>query len=112
MSFIRSIFNVGRNITSQILTKRAFHLLQKPTLNVSSMENALKPVRVSIVPSCGLKVRGMLHRRCKDCYFVRREEIWYVMCKTHPRHKQVQMKAHERKSWILSHATQGKIRPW
>ncbi|XP_050075856.1 uncharacterized protein LOC126563268 [Anopheles maculipalpis] len=60
----------------------------------------------------GFKVKGRLKRRCKDCYFVMRQERLYVICKTHPRHKQMSMKKHDRNTWILTDATQGKVRAW
>uniref|UniRef100_A0A182P6C0 Ribosomal protein n=1 Tax=Anopheles epiroticus TaxID=199890 RepID=A0A182P6C0_9DIPT len=61
---------------------------------------------------CGFKVKGRLKRRCKDCYFVMRQERLYVICKTHPRHKQMSMKKHDHNTWILTDATQGKVRAW
>lgn len=78
---------------------------------------------------CGMKVKGKLRRRCKDCYFVWREErklviklSWilinfyiiglYVMCKTHGRHKQMSMKRKPHNAWILTHASQSKMREW
>ncbi|EFN85818.1 39S ribosomal protein L36, mitochondrial [Harpegnathos saltator] len=61
---------------------------------------------------CSLKTRGVLQRRCKDCYFVSRHERLYVMCKSHPRHKQVQMKKREYKTWILTSVSQKKKRDW
>ncbi|KAM9387635.1 large ribosomal subunit protein bL36m isoform 1-T1 [Phaethornis superciliosus] len=36
----------------------------------------------------GLKTKTKLKRRCKDCFIVRRHGRLYVLCKTHPRHKQ------------------------
>lgn len=60
----------------------------------------------------GMKQFGRLRRRCKDCYFVMRHERLYVMCKTHPRHKQMQMKKKDKNTWILTDATQSKQRAW
>ncbi|XP_038626409.1 39S ribosomal protein L36, mitochondrial [Tachyglossus aculeatus] len=39
----------------------------------------------------GFKTKGVLKKRCKDCYFVKRRGRWFVLCKTHPRHKQRQL---------------------
>ncbi|NWS39796.1 RM36 protein, partial [Probosciger aterrimus] len=39
----------------------------------------------------GLKSKVSLRRRCKDCFIVRRRGRLYVICKTHPRHKQRQL---------------------
>ncbi|KAJ3616363.1 hypothetical protein MTP99_003892 [Tenebrio molitor] len=70
------------------------------------------PVVHDITPSCGFKVKGRVRRRCKDCYMVMREQRMYVLCKTHPRHKQMTLAKDPKNTWILSHATQGKVRPW
>ncbi|KAJ6641520.1 39S ribosomal protein L36, mitochondrial [Pseudolycoriella hygida] len=61
---------------------------------------------------CGFKVKGVLKRRCKDCYHVVRKGRGYIICKTHPRHKQMAMAQRPEKKWILTHATQSKIRPY
>ncbi|KXJ73834.1 hypothetical protein RP20_CCG014896 [Aedes albopictus] len=63
-------------------------------------------------PACGFKVKGHLKRRCKDCFFVVRHQRLYVICKTHPRHKQMSMKKREKNTWILTDATQGPVRAW
>ncbi|XP_012629616.1 large ribosomal subunit protein bL36m [Microcebus murinus] len=42
-------------------------------------------------PALGFKTKGVLRKRCKDCYLVKRRGRWFVYCKTHPRHKQRQM---------------------
>ncbi|XP_007653713.2 39S ribosomal protein L36, mitochondrial [Ornithorhynchus anatinus] len=39
----------------------------------------------------GFKTKGVLRKRCKDCYFVKRRGRWFILCKSHPRHKQRQM---------------------
>ncbi|XP_024214419.1 large ribosomal subunit protein bL36m [Halyomorpha halys] len=61
---------------------------------------------------CGFKVKLKLRKRCKDCYFVIREQRAYVICHTHPRHKQKSMVKKPRYTWILTHASQSKVRPW
>lgn len=66
----------------------------------------------SLTQTSGFKVMGKVRLRCKDCYFVRRQERLYVICKTHGRHKQMASVKSPRNTWILSHATQGKVRPW
>lgn len=62
--------------------------------------------------SCGFKVKGLLKRRCKDCFYVVRRNRAYIICKTHPRHKQMAMVQRPEKKWILTHATQSKDRPY
>jgi large subunit ribosomal protein L36 len=72
----------------------------------------LTPKVPILLPSSGFKVKKKLKRRCKDCYFVVRQRRVYVICETHPRHKQMSMKAPDKCNWILSHATQSPVRPW
>lgn len=60
----------------------------------------------------GMKIKGHLRLRCKDCYFVRREQRLYVMCKSKGRHKQMAMKTKPKNTWILTDATQSKLRAW
>jgi len=72
----------------------------------------LTPKVPILLSSCGFKVKKKLKRRCKDCYFVVRHGRVFVICKTHPRHKQMSMKAPDEVNWILTHATQSPVRPW
>ena len=37
-----------------------------------------------------MKVKSSVKRICNDCYLVRRKRRLYVMCRSHPRHKQRQ----------------------
>uniref|UniRef100_A0A0A9XKQ8 Ribosomal protein n=1 Tax=Lygus hesperus TaxID=30085 RepID=A0A0A9XKQ8_LYGHE len=70
------------------------------------------PPPVSSMQVAGFKVKYALKRRCKDCYFVVRQERRYVMCPTHPRHKQMAPIKKPRYTWILTHASYSKVRPW
>lgn len=101
-------------VLKQITIYRTFSYINSPATFLTSInKNRLLAITTPLVnQSCGFKVKGRLKRRCKDCYFVVREERTYVICKTHPRHKQMSMKADEDKSWILTHATQSKVRPF
>lgn len=83
-----------------------------PMSVISGLQRLLTPVSSIINQVAGFKVKGRLKRRCKDCYFVVRQQRHYVICPTHPRHKQMSMKKREYKSWILTHATQSKVRPY
>ncbi|XP_004520296.1 39S ribosomal protein L36, mitochondrial [Ceratitis capitata] len=78
----------------------------------SGLQRLLTPFNSLLTQVAGFKVKGRLKRRCKDCYFVVREERLYVICPTHPRHKQMAMKKRPKNTWILTHATQSKIRPY
>ncbi|XP_055610505.1 39S ribosomal protein L36, mitochondrial [Uranotaenia lowii] len=84
--------------------------LQTPTNGARALLRPLTNPMLSL--ACGFKVKGRLKRRCKDCYFVMRKERLYVICKTHPRHKQMSMKKHDRNTWILTDATQSPVRAW
>lgn len=64
------------------------------------------------VPNCGFKMVGRLRKRCKDCYFMTRDQRMFVICKTHPRHKQMGFKPEPKSTWILTHASQSPKRPW
>ncbi|KAK4877910.1 hypothetical protein RN001_010416 [Aquatica leii] len=102
-TILRTLYNA----TKPVAQRAAFHLLaQRQTPNLLPVTN------VVVTQSYGFKVKAMLKKRCKDCYFVKRENRLFVICNTHPRHKQMQLVKKEKYTWILSHATQGKIRPW
>lgn len=62
--------------------------------------------------TAGFKLKRVLKRRCKDCYFVVRENRLHVICQTHPRHKQMAITKPTKSTWILTHATQSPVRPW
>lgn len=80
---------------------------------LSESRRLLQPASSPLVQLAnGFKIKGRLKRRCKDCYFVVRQERTYVMCKSHGRHKQMSMKKSEKNSWILTDATQSKVRLW
>uniref|UniRef100_A0A286XWY1 Ribosomal protein n=2 Tax=Cavia porcellus TaxID=10141 RepID=A0A286XWY1_CAVPO len=42
-------------------------------------------------PALGFKTKAVLQKRCRDCYMVKRNGRWYVLCKSNPKHKQRQM---------------------
>ncbi|XP_037906504.1 39S ribosomal protein L36, mitochondrial [Hermetia illucens] len=111
-------------ILSSLTSLRSFHCLTPPVGSLRSLtpnsqipmepiaSSLLRPTVPLVEQVAGFKVKGRLRRRCKDCYFVIRQERLYVICKTHPRHKQMAMKQRDYKSWILTHATQSKVRPY
>lgn len=45
----------------------------------------------SLQPSLSFKTKGVIKKRCRDCYMVKRRGRWFVLCKTNPKHKQRQM---------------------
>ncbi|CAD0200827.1 unnamed protein product [Chrysodeixis includens] len=77
-----------------------------------AQEQFLLPSIPMINSTCSFKVKGHVRRRCKSCYFVVRDERLYVICPKSPRHKQMSMKPKPINTWMLTHATQGKARPW
>ncbi|XP_013114269.1 large ribosomal subunit protein bL36m [Stomoxys calcitrans] len=83
-----------------------------PTSLASGIQRLLTPISTVLHQVAGFKVKGRLKRRCKDCYFVIRQQRHYVICPTHRRHKQMSMKKRDYKSWILTHATQSRVRPY
>jgi large subunit ribosomal protein L36 len=90
-----------------------FSLITTNSIGLNNESLPLLTPKVPILSSCcGFKVKKVLKRRCKDCYFVVRHGRMYVICKTHPRHKQMAMKAPAKTHWILTHACQSRIRPW
>lgn len=46
---------------------------------------------LGLQPALGFKTKGVLKRRCKGCYLVKRRGRWFVHCKTNPKHKQRQL---------------------
>lgn len=61
----------------------------KPCAEVRSLLSG-RPV-LSLQPSLGFKTKGVIKKRCRDCYMVKRRGRWFVLCKTNPKHKQRQM---------------------
>lgn len=81
-------------------------------INNSQTINLLQPNVPSLWQACGFKVKGVLKKRCKDCYFVVRDSRRYVLCPTHGRHKLMSKLKYFKNRITLTHATQGKFRPW
>jgi len=46
------------------------------------------------------KVKAMLKRRCRSCYYIRRGERLFVECLEKPRHKQMQRMTKNRLKWM------------
>lgn len=120
------LIRMANALQPSTLWSRSFHLLTVTTTNTGAL-NQLKYTAVNRFPkervlldaciplvnqSCGFKFKRVLKRRCKDCYFVVRENRLHVICKTHPRHKQLAITQPEKSTWILTHAMQSKVRPY
>lgn len=117
-SIVPKILTIGT--VQNILIHRLHYICDRQKLNYSpnsgfnrsNIPSLLQPGVPIYNSVCGLKAKGRLQLRCKDCYLVCREERWYVMCKTHPRHKQVKIKKRDYKTWILTSASQSPYRGW
>jgi large subunit ribosomal protein L36 len=76
-------------------SKPSVPLLLRPSL-------AMTPVAAA-----GMKWVANPKKRCKDCYFEVKDEVLYVLCPTHARHRQGEKKLKPKHGWIMTHATQG-----
>ncbi|XP_034481645.1 uncharacterized protein LOC117787272 [Drosophila innubila] len=127
MSFASKLLKSSDRLWNGLSAARSFHGLMRSTIIGSSPTSdhisigqqlvpatntagLLAPLNALVQQVAGFKVKGRLKRRCSDCYVVVRQERGYVICPTHPRHKQMSMKKRDYKSWILTHATQSKER--
>lgn len=108
---IRNVQDVTARNMYYICDRQKLNHIQS-NLSGHDTSNLLQPILPTYNPVCGFKAKGKLQLRCKDCYFLAKNERWFVLCKTHPRHKQVQIKKKEYKTWILTSASQSKIRGW
>ncbi|XP_062550628.1 uncharacterized protein LOC134215457 [Armigeres subalbatus] len=118
---LSSLTSTFRFTSSCFHVLAGYRVMESPLANQSSKQLPLDRSANQLLASavspllnqvCGFKVKGHLKRRCKDCFFVVRHQRLYVLCKTHPRHKQMSMKKHERNTWILTDATQSPKRAW
>ncbi|KAF6357257.1 mitochondrial ribosomal protein L36 [Rhinolophus ferrumequinum] len=60
----------------------------KPSEATSLLSFRLLP---GLQPAVGFKTKGVIRKRCRDCYLVKRRGRWFIYCKTNPKHKQRQM---------------------
>lgn len=67
--------------------------------------NAIRPA--TLVPERGFRDKDVLKLRCNDCYFKKIDDRWWVLCKTHRRHKQRQNVQDPKIKWIVTHVTIG-----
>lgn len=114
----KTAFSPSAPILSAVAS-RSFHLLMPTATSLAhnsimgiGKQLLAAPALPQLTQRCGFKVKGRLRRRCKDCYFVMRQGRLYNLCNTHPRHKQMSMVKKPKNTWILTHATQSKVRPW
>jgi len=72
----------------------------------------LVPKPVIFTQSAGFKVVGLLRERCKSCRRFMRDGRLYIKCMDFPKHNQMSMVKKHYNRWHLTHATQGKLRPY
>lgn len=112
MKFLRNMFWQDSQRSYYVITKSLGFINMKSTVLKNEGLQLLTPKVPFLLSSCGFKVKRKLKRRCKDCYFVVRRGRVFVICETHPRHKQMSMKAPAEVNWIVTHASQSPVRPW
>lgn len=103
---------------SRIINRNMHYICNEKYTNNLSSTYMNKITSILLQPSlpmynvtCGLKMKTILKRRCRSCLLMWKNDRKYVLCKEHPRHNQVERKKKEYKTWIFTHATQGK-RKW
>ncbi|KAK0083549.1 hypothetical protein PV325_008629 [Microctonus aethiopoides] len=106
-----SIINRHLHIVTQNFVPKFTSIVGQQNNNIFQ-SSLLQPIQHNLTQVCGMKTKGLLKLRCKDCYFGCCKGRWYVRCRTHPRHKQLQIIKKERNTWILSSVCQSKKRPW
>lgn len=103
VSAVNPLLHLSRyTMTNYTTTSRAISTLLAGPLRVAVPAGAKPSAAVAsplschplpfLQPTLGFKTKAVLKKRCKDCYLVKRRGRWYIYCKTHPRHKQRQLK--------------------
>ncbi|KAL7632138.1 UNVERIFIED_CONTAM: hypothetical protein RMT77_017542 [Armadillidium vulgare] len=82
---------------------------QHPSSTGSSL---LKVSTPQFQPVNGMKAKGKVQRRCPDCYLVWRQGRLFNLCKTKPRHNQMQKVPKEKETWIITFASRKPVRDW
>jgi len=99
MNFLSNLFQKAAIITYR--APQILSVLHTPPVN-----------GLTIVPSRGFKVFGKVRKRCKDCYFVTRDQRLYNLCKTFQKHKQMSIRHTDKAYYILTGVQQKKQREW
>uniref|UniRef100_A0A8C6HNF7 Ribosomal protein n=1 Tax=Mus spicilegus TaxID=10103 RepID=A0A8C6HNF7_MUSSI len=94
-SVVASVVDPFLHLSHLVVKPRAFSFLlgtlpsTKPCAEVRSILCG-HPLP-TLLPSLGFKTKGVIKKRCKDCYKVKRRGCWFILCKTNPKHTQRQM---------------------
>lgn len=102
---------INRNV-HHMCNGQYLHHLSSICLNKASSMGLLQPSVPLYNLACGLKMKTVLHRRCKSCLLLWKNDRKYIICKKHPRHNQVERKKQPYKTWILTSVSQKPIREW
>jgi len=98
------------NASPSPLTRGLLGLFHPP--NLFNCPDKIGGGPLSVVPVRGLKIKGRVNRRCKDCYLIWEDGILYNRCKTHQRHKQMLKPMYWANSRLLTHRSMPCTRPW
>lgn len=116
-NLVRQSIALSAGIVSS--TSRNLHILTRaaqnayvPSLTATAPKFLVPAANPLMNQVAGFKVKGVVKRRCRDCYFVTRQGRLYNLCHSHPRHKQMAMKKRPKSEYIITHATQRRVRPW
>ncbi|KOC60398.1 54S ribosomal protein c83.06c, mitochondrial [Habropoda laboriosa] len=101
---------INRNMHYICNKQNSYSLPNMCTNQISSV--LLQPSLPTYNLTSGFKMKTILHRRCHKCLRMWKNDRQYIICKEHPRHNQVQRKKHDYKTWILTFASQSKVREW
>ncbi|CAL7939790.1 unnamed protein product [Xylocopa violacea] len=101
---------INRNMHYMCNKQYSYNLSNVCTNKTSS--TLLQPLLPMYNFACGLKMKTILKRRCKSCIICWKNDRKYVICKEKPRHNQVERKKEACSTWILTSASQSKVREW
>jgi len=102
-------------IVSRCEQRSGYHLMttalvsRTTTTRLGLLPTAFLP---TVVPSCTIKVKAYLKRRCKDCYSLVKGGRSYIFCKTHKRHNCASIVPSIKVTAIMTSATGRNWRPW
>lgn len=105
------------SVISRTYTPANYYSILSSSITLSNAatfrtSNFLAPVVCSAVQACGMKVKGLVRKRCKDCYMVYKDHKIYNYCKTKPKHNQRNRTPNEKEYFILTEITHGRIRKY
>ena len=112
ISSVEPVRNILSRKMHHMCNKSYFYDLSNTYTNKIGPVGLLQPVLPMYNLTCGLKMKTVLHRRCKYCILMWRNGRKYIKCKAMGRHNQVERKPKIYQIWKVTHATHGKPRDW